>query len=59
MLQRIKVFVRDSKAVAALEYALLVGILVVGIGLALATFTTGVDSAIDRAKAKVDGLITP
>ena len=37
MLQRIKVFVRDSKAVSALEYAILVGIIAVAIAAVLGT----------------------
>ncbi len=56
MLQRIKVFVRDSKAVAALEYAILIGVIVVGIGLALNTLTTAINTEIDSAKDDIEDI---
>ena len=54
MLQRIKAFVRDSKAVAALEYAILIGIVVVGVGAAIITLSDGIDAEIDRAKTAIN-----
>ena len=53
MLQRIKAFVRDSKGVAALEYALLIGIIVVGMAVAFNAINDEVVGAIDDAKDKV------
>ena len=47
MLQRFRSFVRDSKAVSALEYAILVGVIAVAIAAALATFSTDLKTAMD------------
>lgn len=55
MLQRIRSFFRDSKAVSALEYAILVGVIAVAIAAALATFgddlTAGIEKIGDKVKA--------
>ena len=54
VLQRIKAFVRDSKGVAALEYAILIGVIVVGIGIALNALTTSINTEIDNAKDAIE-----
>ncbi len=41
MVRRFKQLIRDSKAVSALEYAILVGVIAVAIGLALTQPQTG------------------
>ncbi len=48
-------WVRDSKAVSALEYAILVGILAVAIAAALNTFSGDLDTAIEGIGNKVAG----
>ena len=53
MLQRIKVFVRDSKAVSALEYAILVGVISVAIAVALGAFGTSITTGMGVIGAKV------
>ena len=45
--RRFRHFLRANEAVAALEYALLVGVVAVAIGAALVTFAGSVDTAID------------
>ena len=59
MLQRIKVFVRDSKAVSALEYALLVGIIAVAIGAAMFTFSESIKTAINAIGTDIAGTTSP
>ena len=39
-------FVRANKAVSALEYAILVGVIVAGVGAALLTFSDNIEKAI-------------
>lgn len=39
-------FVRADKAVSALEYAILVGVIVAGVGAALITFSDNIEQAI-------------
>lgn len=46
-------YVRNNRAVSALEYALLVGLLVVGIGAAIAALNTEIVDALNDAKTKV------
>ena len=40
-------FVRANKAVSALEYAILVGVIVAGVGAALITFSGNIKTALD------------
>ena len=54
MLQRIKAFVRDSKAVSALEYAILVGIIAVAIATALGALSGDISTAITKIGEAVD-----
>lgn len=42
-------FLRDNKAVSALEYAILVGVVAVGIGTALTAFNTEITTALKNA----------
>ncbi len=58
MLQRIKVFVRDSKAVSALEYAILVGVVAVALVGVMATFNTDMKASIDKIAGNVKTLTT-
>ena len=39
-------FVRANKAVSALEYAILVGVIVAGVGAALITFSDNIETAL-------------
>lgn len=39
-------FVRANKAVSALEYAILVGVIVAGVGAALITFSDSIETAL-------------
>ena len=45
--RRLRGFARANEAVSALEYAILVGVIVVGVGAALATFEDEVTAALD------------
>lgn len=47
-------YVRDSRAVSALEYAILVGIIAVAVGLALNTFSGNVQTAIETIGTQVE-----
>ena len=46
-------FLRDNKAVSALEYAILVGVVAVGIGAALVTFQAEIKAGLDKSSAKI------
>ena len=41
-------FVRETKAVSALEYAILVGVIAVAVGAALATFGTNITATVEK-----------
>ncbi len=45
--RRFRRFAKANEAVSALEYALLVGIITIGVGAALVTFSTDVKNAIE------------
>ena len=47
-LKSVRRFLRATEGVSALEYALLVGIITVGIGAALATFSTDLQNTIEN-----------
>ena len=51
--KRVTRFFTASRAVSALEYAILVGVVVVAIGAALATFTDQVTNALEAAGASI------
>ena len=51
--KRVTRFFTTSRAVSALEYAILVGVVVVAIGAALATFTDQVTNALEAAGASI------
>ncbi len=53
LLQRAVRFLRDTEAVAALEYAILVGVVTVGIGAAVVTFQDTITAAIAGIGADV------
>ena len=46
-------FARDNRAVSALEYAILVGIITAGLGTAFATFQTEITAAITQIGTNV------
>ena len=48
-------FLRSTRAVSALEYAILVGVIAVAIGLALTTFSASLTKAIKTIGDKVGG----
>ncbi len=52
-------WLRDSKAVSALEYAILVGVIAVAIGAALNTFSGSIDTAMDTIGARIGAIDTP
>ncbi len=52
-------WLRDSKAVSALEYAILVGVIAVAIGAALTTFSGNIDTAMDTIGDRIGGIDTP
>ena len=58
MLQRIKVFVRDSKAVSALEYAILIGVISVAIAAVLVTLSDNLTTAIEGVGTDIEGTVT-
>ena len=47
-------FVRANKAVSALEYAILVGVIVAGVGAALITFSDNIETALTNIGSGVD-----
>ena len=55
MLRFLGRFVRAQEAVSALEYAIIVGVVVAGVGGALAAFTGDVEDAIEGISTDVTG----
>ena len=53
MLARAKKYVRSTRAVSALEYALLVGVIAVAISAAMLTFSGNITSALTTIGGKV------
>lgn len=51
--RQVRRFLRIDEAVSALEYAILVGVIAVGIGLALVTFSGDLTTAIEGIGDKV------
>ena len=58
MLRFLGRFVRAQEAVSALEYAIIVGVVVAGVGGALAMFTGDVEDAIEGVGTKVTAATT-
>ena len=52
---RFRRFVRSTKAVSALEYAILVGIVAIAITAALATFSGSITTALNTIGADISG----
>ena len=52
--RRLRRFARATKAVSALEYAILVGVIAVGIVAALATFNTEIQTALGNIGDNLD-----
>jgi len=59
MLRRFKQFVRDTKAVSALEYAILVGVIAVAISAAVLTFSGTIETAMETIGNDVGQLGAP
>ena len=59
MLQRIRSFVRDTKAVSALEYAILVGVIAVAIAGAMFTFGGNLTKSIGAVGSDIQNMKTP
>ena len=55
---RFRRFVRSTKAVSALEYAILVGIVAIAITAALATFSDSITTALDNIGDDISGTTT-
>ena len=53
LLARAALFIRESRAVSAIEYAILVGVIAVGIAAALATFSTNITTGITAVGTQV------
>lgn len=56
--QRFKAFLRGERGVSALEYAILVGVIVVGVAAALTTFSGDIATALGNIGDQIDD-ITP
>ena len=54
--RRFRRFIRANEAVSALEYAVLVGVVVVGIGAALGTFTNQIKTGLKAAGDKIGNI---
>ena len=54
--QRYRRFIRNNRAVSALEYAILVGVIAVGIGTALTAFSTQITTALENVTKQIAGL---
>ena len=54
--KRVTRFFKASRAVSALEYAILVGVVVVAIGAALAVFTDQVTNALNAAGTSISSV---
>ena len=52
-------FLRSTRAVSALEYAILVGVVVVAVAGALGAFSTEIVKALDEVKDKIMDTVTP
>ena len=51
-------YLRGTQAIAAMEYAIIVGVVVVGLAAAAATFNTNVTTFITRMSAKLTSIAT-
>ena len=51
-------YLRGTQAIAAMEYAIIVGVVVVGIAGAVATFNTNITALITRVSTAVTGIAT-
>ena len=54
--RRLRRFVRANEAVSALEYAILVGVITVAVGVALVTFSGNITAAIEGIGTKVQAI---
>lgn len=52
-------YLRSTRAVSALEYAILVGVVVAGVGAAVTTFSNEITAMIGRMQAVVTGTTAP
>ena len=56
--RRFRRFTKANEAVSALEYAILVGVIAVGIGAALAAFSTDITNALNAIGTSMEGVTT-
>ena len=56
--RRFRRFLRANEAVSALEYALLVGIVAVGLGAGIATFYDEIETALETIGGQIDDIDT-
>ena len=54
--QRFRRFTKANEAVSALEYAILVGVIAVGVGGALITFSNDIEKALENVGAGVKAI---
>ena len=50
-------YLRNNRAVSALEYAILIGIIAVAVASAITALSGGIEGGIDAAKVKVDAAV--
>ncbi len=53
--RRLRRFLKADEAVSALEYAVLVGVVVIGVGGAITAFSDNIEAAIAEIGTNVDG----
>ena len=59
ILRFLRRFIRAREAVSALEYAILVGVIVAGVGAALVTFSDSIEGALGKIGTSVGGVAAP
>ena len=59
LLQFFRRFIRAREAVSALEYAILVGVVVAAVGAALVTFSGNIETAMNTVGTAVKGVKAP
>ena len=59
LLQFFRRFIRAREAVSALEYAILVGVVVAAVGAALVTFSGNIETAMNTVGGAVGGVKAP
>ena len=55
----LSLYLRGTRGVAAMEYAIIVGVVVVGVGVAVVAFTTDIENFIGRMGDRIDSSNDP